>query len=926
MARDDNQNDLQLFRYRFAGAEFDEARGDLRVDGVPVPLEPRPLALLQALLEQAQQVVSHEELLARLWGRAPEHLSDNVLANAVSKLRKALGSETGALIRSVTGHGYVLETRPERIAVGRRFASAQELKPGAEVPGRPAYVLEVPLGSPSRNEAWLARHAKTHHHRVFKFCRDGEGLAALKREFTLYRVLRESLGERDDFAVVVDANFANDPYFLECEYGGENLAAWAAHPSRLAQMPLAARLEMFIGIARAVADAHGVGVLHKDLKPSNVLVAPAAARAHSDNGGTGPERWITRLTDFGSGRLLTPERLKALGVTQLGLTMTHDVVADSGSGTLLYLAPEVLAGGAPTVQSDLYALGLMLYQLLAGDLRKPMVTGWEADITDPLLRDNIAAATYGRLDLRSASVATWVERLTTLEQRRAAAQQDAEAAERAEAAARTLRAARARRPWLVALALVLVAGLAATTWQWRQPANEREQAESASRRATAIQAFLRDDVLGGSNPFAARAAEPTTVRQAILDAATKVDSRFDAYPATEAEVRYALARLMAQYQDYAAAQAQWTLALPLLESAFGANDVRTRKARYLQAGLFARQGQANEAAAALARADAALPAAADDPELAVIRPLTRGEVMVHAQRNTDALPHLEQALIVAKATPALDTAVLDSCYSFLTAALYVAGRVDRVVVLAKEWLEAIKRRADASALSLAYAEQRLAEGLMYVDRQAEAEPLIRHATDVFTRALGPTSAVTAMARSSYCTLLQQQEHQAAAIDCFVELHRSTLNARDLPAWWAWAALGNAGIMQFLIDQTAQASASFEKAIPPLQRIAGAEGYANSMSFYWARTLQTQGRDKEAMNLLEGIRADTLARMEPDEPWDLRLQLLEGVLRAKLGETQRARALLGPALEAAPKKSESLEENLVAQAQAAFAKLPSSGGL
>jgi hypothetical protein len=112
----------------------------------------------------------------------------------------------------------------------------------------------------------------------------------------------------------------------------------------------------------------------------------------------------------------------------------------------------------------------------------------------------------------------------------------------------------------------------------------------------------------------------------------------------------------------------------------------------------------------------------------------------------------------------------------------------------------------------------------------------------------------------------------------------------------------------------------------LQHIAGAEGYANSMSFYWARTLQTQGRVKEAMKLLEGIQLDTLARLEPDEPWDLRLQLLEGILRAKLGEMQRARALLGPALEEAPKEGESLEENLVAQAQAAFAKLPSSGGL
>ncbi len=86
------------------------------------------------------------------------------------------------------------------------------------------------------------------------------------------------------------------------------------------------------------------------------------------------EGWQPRLADFGSSRLLEPERLQELGITALGLTMTQ-AMGDS-SATPLYLAPELLAGHAPSVQSDVYALGLMLYQLMVGDLRRPLAPGW----------------------------------------------------------------------------------------------------------------------------------------------------------------------------------------------------------------------------------------------------------------------------------------------------------------------------------------------------------------------------------------------------------------------------------------------------------------------------------------------------------------------------------------------------------------------
>jgi hypothetical protein len=104
-----------------------------------------------------------------------------------------------------------------------------------------------------------------------------------------------------------------------------------------------AALQMGVAINAALQHAHDRGVIHRDVKPANVVVLTAREAAR--------EQVPAKLTDFGSARVSGDE----------GLTRTGDVL-----GTLAYMAPEQSEGYEATAQTDLYALALTLYEALAG--------------------------------------------------------------------------------------------------------------------------------------------------------------------------------------------------------------------------------------------------------------------------------------------------------------------------------------------------------------------------------------------------------------------------------------------------------------------------------------------------------------------------------------------------------------------------------
>ena len=528
-------------KWLFARCLFDESTLELRVDGALVELERKPLEVLRHLLRHAGEVVTKEEIHAAVWpGRI---VSETVLTKAISRVREVLLDDEQTLIKTVHGYGYRL-IAPVSIETATASPSPLPmlgLKAGDSPPLRAQWKLEAHLGSGGSGEVWKVVHRKTGDARVYKFAIDAEALNTLKREITLFRLLRQQLGRDAPIAEMLDWNLEEAPYFLELEhYAAGNLALWAQAQGGLGQIPLSQRLAVLAEIAAAVAKVHGVGVLHKDLKASNILMRGDGAAAQA------------LLADFGGAGVLAEEVIANAGITRMGFTQRLE---QSGQATTLYLAPEVLEGQPQTLRGDIYALGVLLYQMAVGDFRKPISPGWEQGIADELLRADIAEAVQGNPEQRLSSAQALADRIRQLDSRREAlalqrrleAEQQASVAA-AELALRENESLRARRKALWSVVAAILIGLAATlrfAWQARQA---ERSATAAAHSAQAVTAFLSEDLLGAIDPNIRKGREVDLI--SVLDSgAAKIDGRFKDDVGGKAQAYVAL---MTAYENFPA--------------------------------------------------------------------------------------------------------------------------------------------------------------------------------------------------------------------------------------------------------------------------------------------------------------------------------------------------------------------------------------
>jgi serine/threonine-protein kinase len=212
------------------------------------------------------------------------------------------------------------------------------LTPDGSVISR-SYQLIEELGRGAAGMVWRARATATGREYAIKILHDDGRQAPkavarfLQERGILLRLRHENLVAVHDLLTTADGRLA---LVLDLVTGG-TLRELLRQRNTL---PPAFAADLLAQIAGGLAAAHAKGVVHRDLKPDNILLAPTL------DGGV-----RARLTDFGIARLLDSS-----GMTTSGAVL----------GTPNYMAPEVIEGAPATPAADVYALGIILYELLAG--------------------------------------------------------------------------------------------------------------------------------------------------------------------------------------------------------------------------------------------------------------------------------------------------------------------------------------------------------------------------------------------------------------------------------------------------------------------------------------------------------------------------------------------------------------------------------
>ncbi|MCU1293594.1 MAG: pkn1 5, partial [Bryobacterales bacterium] len=266
--------------------------------------------------------------------------------------------------------------------------------PGLMLGGR--YKLVEPVGEGGMGVVWMARQTEPVRRVVaVKLIKAGMDSKAVLARFEAERQALAMM-EHPNIAKVLDAGTTNAgrPYFVMELVRGIRITDYCDQ----ANLSTKERLELFIKVCRAIQHAHQKGIIHRDIKPSNILVTLHDGVA------------VPKVIDFGIAKATEGRLTDATVYTQL-----HQFI-----GTPAYMSPEQaeMSGLDIDTRSDIYSLGVLLYELLAGstpfDARELMSLGIDA------MRKTIREQEPPRPSTRLATLGA--DQLTTTSKRRSADQ------------------------------------------------------------------------------------------------------------------------------------------------------------------------------------------------------------------------------------------------------------------------------------------------------------------------------------------------------------------------------------------------------------------------------------------------------------------------------------------------------------------------
>lgn len=624
---------------------------------------------------------------------------------------------------------------------------------------------------------------------------------------------------------------------------------------------MASRLQLFVQVTRAVAYAHARLVVHRDLKPSNVLV-DAAGQAH--------------LLDFGIAKLLDDRAGGELTREQGRVFTPH------------YASPEQIEGGPITVATDVYSLGVLLYELLTSrrphEPRRHGAGAVEEAIlgTEPALASTRAATPADAKALRGE-----VDAIVAKALRRDPAARYATADALADDIERHLsgRPVRARpdswadriaRIWrrhrlsvsaAAALALTIVVGLASTLTLYFQVLQARSATEGQAAIARNVNEYLVRDLLAAANPMSANlpatgssAPLPGQVPvRALLDrAADNAGKRFAGQPALEAAVRMSLGEAYRGNAAFRESTQQFLLAHDRFAAARPRQPLLEATALFRAGGALLDEDDFEAAGKWFAQALSVVMAqggsnSADVERLRVQVRQAQGWLLSKKGRFGEAIEVMQDEV------PALTQAFGAASEEVATALHRIAisqmrhGRVSEAVSTARKAVDVGKQAMGSQHPKLVEAHSTLAEALATAGQHAEAEAQARTAYEMSRQLLGADHLVTLIAEGGLGSVLHDMKRFDEAIVLLQDaLDRCAKRYGEL-AYDTSVFANNLGVVYSDAGRSGDAIAMFERSQKIKKKLFG-EDHADVLIIEHniAHELAGAGRWEEALEMEQRV--------------------------------------------------------------------------
>ncbi len=635
-------------------------------------------------------------------------------------------------------------------------------------------------------------------------------------------------------AGTAEAGYGPQPFFAMELVQGQPLAQYA-HAQRLG---IRARLELLARICDAVHHAHQKGVIHRDLKPGNILVDEAGQ---------------PRILDFGVARATNADIRAATLQTSVGQLL----------GTVGYMSPEQIAGdpSALDTRSDVYTLGAILYELLTGRVpvdvsRRTLPEAARAIVEEepePLrlanrsLRGDIEAIVSKALEkdkrhrYQSASdLAADIRRYLS----------DQPVSARPVTAIYQLRKfARRNRALVVGLlttGLALIVGIVGTSTGMVRAQRAEREARSAAAKAGAISYFI-GEILGAVEP--GREGRDVKVFEILDQAAAALDNEWSEHPEVEAALRLRLGTSYYRLGLYEPARTQLRRALELDQRIYGANS----------------------------------------PEVA--KTLSTLGTLMHVMGDYGEAEALHRAALDIRRRKAADADLANSINN-LAALLHFQGRYDEAEQLYRETLALQRRVLGTEHAQIAATLNNL--GAIYRQRGdlARAEQLHRQALPIYARTLGERHPDYVTCLGNLAVIMERQDRLDEAEELYgqvLELRRELLGPDHSQVG---TTLNNLAKVCMRRGEYGRAEELYREALAVCQRAFGEE-HPQTAAVYGnlAKSLLEQDRRAEAE--AHGRQAVDLAtRTLPAGHWSIGvLQAIHGTTLLRLGQYEQAETVL-----------------------------------